>query len=141
MTRAPNAAQNSRNAPRRSGIATASKVSCPSPSSARSATKRSRSKFMFAPLSTATSRRSRTPRSNVEADAANAPAAPNGPKPGRQPRRRLPQDLHADRSLTGNDEHIVERMHERQVILGAQLVAMPLRIRVVVARQHDLRAQ
>ena len=54
-TRRPMAPQNSRNAPFRSGMVTAISASRASPSSARSATKRRRSKFMLAPLSTATS--------------------------------------------------------------------------------------
>ena len=54
-------AQNSRNAPRRSGIVTASSASRASPTSARSATKRRRSKLTLAPLATATSVRSRAP--------------------------------------------------------------------------------
>ena len=50
------AAQNSRNAPGRSGIVTPSSASRASPTSARSETKRRRSKFMLAPLRIATSR-------------------------------------------------------------------------------------
>jgi hypothetical protein len=51
----PMAPQNSRNAPLRSGMVTAMSASRDSPSSARSATKRRRSKFMLAPLRTTAS--------------------------------------------------------------------------------------
>ena len=56
-TRGPIAAQKSRKAPGRSGIVTPKSASRASPTSARSATKRSRSKFMLAPLRIATSLR------------------------------------------------------------------------------------
>ena len=52
--RLPSSRQNSRKLPGRSGMVTASTASRCSPSSARSATKRSRSKFMLAPQAMAT---------------------------------------------------------------------------------------
>ena len=52
---AADSSQNRRKLPRSSGIVTANTASRASPTSARSATNRSRSKFMFAPHATATS--------------------------------------------------------------------------------------
>ena len=54
--RLPSASQNCRKLPGSSGISTASSASRSPPRSARSATWRSRSKFMLAPLFTATRR-------------------------------------------------------------------------------------
>ena len=79
-TRRPMAPQNSRNAPFRSGMVTAMSASRASPSSARSATKRSRSKFMLAPLSTATSTCPRAPESAPSRSThALSPAAASAP--------------------------------------------------------------
>ncbi len=72
------ASQNSRNAPGRSGMVTAKMASRASPSSARSATNRSRSKSMFAPLSTAQSRASRIPVRSTQAARPATASAPAG---------------------------------------------------------------
>ncbi len=52
----------------------------------------------------------------------------------------LPQDLHADRALTGDDERIVERMDEDAAGLAREFVAPCLRVGVAVAGEHDLGA-
>src|ERR1035437_7183811 len=77
--RRPTMAQNSRKLPGRSGIVTARIASLLSPSSARSATKRSRSKFMFAPHAIATSVRPFTRRRAVQAFSPATESAPAGP--------------------------------------------------------------
>ena len=53
----------------------------------------------------------------------------------------LPQDLHADRALAGDDVGIVERMHEDEVTLARQHQGALERAVVVIPMQHDLRAE
>ena len=50
----------------------------------------------------------------------------------------MPQDFIADCPLPGDDQRIVERMHEDHPSLARQFMAPHLRIRVAVAEQHDL---
>jgi hypothetical protein len=49
------------------------------------------------------------------------------------------QDLGADRSLSGNDERIVEWMNERHPAFGRKRVAVCLGIAIGVAGEHHLR--
>ena len=53
----------------------------------------------------------------------------------------LPEQLVANRALTGDDERIVERRHQHQTGGLLQLVAMLFRVRVAVAEQDDFRPE
>ena len=53
----------------------------------------------------------------------------------------LAQDLGADRALSGDDQRVVERVHQGQAALRGQGLGAGLRFRVAVAGQHHLRAQ
>src|SRR5664280_782241 len=148
MLRGPTTAQNSRKLPGRSGIVTARIASRRSPSSARSATWRSRSKFMFAPQAIATSVRPFTRWRSVQAfspatesaparlqraahgvrvdgldadhpgsraesfhpcrDASDEPTAAHGHEDGVDPGGSLPENLHSDGPLPGDDVGAVE---------------------------------
>ena len=81
--REPSIRQNVRKAPGRSGMVTANTASRDSPISARSDTKRSRSKFMLAPLATATSERSRQPSRLAHAFRPARASAPEGSRMAR----------------------------------------------------------
>ena len=112
-TRRPIAAQNSRNAPGRSGIVTPKSASRASPSSARSATKRSRSKFMLAPLRTAASLVSVVP---VRSTQARRPATASAPA-GSIDRSRVVEDVldgGADLVVGHPDDFAHRRLHDRK---------------------------
>ena len=69
------------------------------------------------------------------------PPPPTGTKIASSVAAALPQDLHADRPLAGDDVRIVERMHENQIALARQRQRALERAVVVVAVQHNLRAE
>ena len=98
----------SRKAPGRSGRMIASSASRASPSSARSATNRSRSKFMLAPLSSATSVCPLTPSRSTHL---RRPAVASAPA-GSIDRARVVEDVldGAARLVVGDADHLVHRL-------------------------------
>jgi hypothetical protein len=68
-----------------------------------------------------------------------SPAAADRHEHRGQIARRLIHQLHRHGALSGDDQRIVERMHERRAALVGQLLAVALRLGVVIADQHDRR--
>src|SRR5262245_37217581 len=53
----------------------------------------------------------------------------------------LPEDLHPDRSLAGDDVGVIERMHEHQPLLAGQLDSVSVSVRITVAPKDDFPLQ
>ena len=52
----------------------------------------------------------------------------------------LPQDLHRNRALSGDDIRIIEWMHEYQIPLPPEFRRMFVGVIVIIAVQYDLAA-
>ena len=70
-----------------------------------------------------------------------SPPPPTGTKIAADVAELVAQDLVGDRALAGDDQRIVERVHERQAGLAHELVAPRLRLGVAVAGEDDLGAE
>ncbi len=83
----------------------------------------------------------RLERLDVAGDPGDQPAAADGHEDRRHVAELVPKNLVTDRALPGDDQWIVEGMHERQSRFGRQLVAARLGVSVAVACQDYFGAQ